>query len=261
MGYALAPSLVAARAEVNAGWPRRDKTSDGWIGDTAHQQTGSDHNVGARDLVHALDVDEDLDGRNVEDGSELLPWFEHLRASRDPRIKYVIYEGRMFSSYPSGGVPAWEWRPYHGKNGHRHHGHLSILSTVTAEQDTRSWFPTLPALEEDDPMASITDWTVAEWEAFYKGVRVGVSREFKDPTSDGRKALEAAAAAAVDRAIDGDIKRLAAFLATGRRSGLFDPKVKGNEWMADAPTMATLTSLADRLDAIEARLGGAPAPG
>ena len=47
MAYTLAPSLVHARAEVNAGWPGRDKTSDGWIGDTAHQSTGSDHNPGA----------------------------------------------------------------------------------------------------------------------------------------------------------------------------------------------------------------------
>jgi hypothetical protein len=136
----LAPSLVVWRSELNVRWPQRDKTSDGWIGDAAHADRTSDHNPGARGLVHAFDSDEDLDGNPRDDGPELWAIAEMLRTSRDHRIRYVIYEGRIFTSYPAGGRRAWEWGPYGGVNAHRKHLHLSILSTVAAEQDTRTWF-------------------------------------------------------------------------------------------------------------------------
>jgi hypothetical protein len=42
--YYLAPSLVALRAELDAKWPRRDRSSDGWIGDAAHSSRASQHN-------------------------------------------------------------------------------------------------------------------------------------------------------------------------------------------------------------------------
>ena len=58
MAY-LAPSLVQLRNEINRRWPNRDKTSDGWIGDPAHQATKSDHNPDSKGCVHALDIDKD----------------------------------------------------------------------------------------------------------------------------------------------------------------------------------------------------------
>lgn len=145
----LAPSLQALRADANRLYPARDKDSDGWIGDAAHQARPSDHNPGARGLVHAFDLDEDLDGNPVDTGADLAFWAEHLRQTRDPRIKYVIYEAAMFASYDSPKGPAWHWRPYSGINLHRRHLHVSILSTVEAEQDTRRWFP-IPVTQEDD---------------------------------------------------------------------------------------------------------------
>lgn len=144
MSYSLAPSLAAFRAEVNARWPQRDKASDGWIGDQAHQSRVSDHNPGARDLVHAFDTDEDLDGNRGDNGRDAWVIAEHLRLVRDPRIKYVIYEGHMFSSYASQGYSPWVWRPYSGTNAHRKHIHLSIHSTIAAEQDTSSWLDDAP---------------------------------------------------------------------------------------------------------------------
>lgn len=137
----LAPSLVRLRDEVNARWPNRDKTSDGWIGDARHATRRSDHNPDANGIVRAIDIDEDLDGDTRDTGRDAWSLAETLRISRDPRIKYVIYEGQMFSSYASGGVPAWTWRPYAGGNKHLSHIHVSILPTAKAAEDTSPWLP------------------------------------------------------------------------------------------------------------------------
>jgi hypothetical protein len=149
MSWYLVPSLVALRDQANAMWPNRDKSSDGSIGDAAHSSRTSDHNPDpVTGAVRAYDLDEDLDGTDDESGAELMSFAEHLRSTRDPRIKYVIYEGRMFSSYPTSAYPAWTWRPYSGtSNPHTKHMHVSVLSTATGENDTRSWFPTV---QEDD---------------------------------------------------------------------------------------------------------------
>src|SRR3954471_25026476 len=78
--WVLIPSLVTLRKEFDTIAPDRDKSSDGSIGDTAHQENTSDHNadeVGkvpihdadSKNEVHAIDVDKDLklDGVTMED--------------------------------------------------------------------------------------------------------------------------------------------------------------------------------------------------
>lgn len=132
-GWVLAPSLVAYVLEADRYYPQRDRSSDGSIGDLSHQARVSDHNpVGG--LVHAVDLDEDL-----APGLDLDGFAEKLRRQRDPRVKYVIYEGRMFSSYATSSRAAWAWGPYSGINAHMHHLHLSILDTYAAEHDLSPW--------------------------------------------------------------------------------------------------------------------------
>ncbi|HEY2947437.1 MAG TPA: peptidoglycan-binding domain-containing protein [Micromonosporaceae bacterium] len=125
MGSAfLAPSLVQLRAETNATWPKRDKKSDGWIGDAAHQARKSDHNPDGRGCVHAIDVDRDgIDTRRLV-----------LEAIRDPRTNYVIFERKIYSR--SRGFKA---RAYTGSNPHMHHIHISILRTPAAETNVAAW--------------------------------------------------------------------------------------------------------------------------
>lgn len=153
----LAPSLAALRLEVNQRWPNRDRSSDGSVGDTSHAARKSDHNPDwsapgdRRGIVRAYDLDEDLDGNPTNSGAELQWLVDHLVARRDPRILYVIYEGRMWRSYDKPGIPAWTPGPYTGANAHRHHMHISIQSTFAAEQDTRPWLP------EEDPMSALSD--------------------------------------------------------------------------------------------------------
>jgi hypothetical protein len=145
----LAPSLAALRDQANSLWPNRDRASDGSIGDSSHSARSSDHNPDwaapgtRRGIVRAYDLDEDLDGNGTDRGAELAWWVQHLASTRDPRVAYVIYEGRIMSST----IAPWTWRPYSGVNAHRKHVHVSILHTVAAEQNTSPWFP-----EEDMPL-------------------------------------------------------------------------------------------------------------
>src|SRR3982751_2047098 len=105
MAYRLAKSLETLRSQVNARWPTRSKASDGWIGDTAHATRKSDHNPNAAGVVQAFDVTHD-----PKSGCDAYKLAETLRTARDPRIKYVISNGRMFSAK----VSPWTWRPYSG---------------------------------------------------------------------------------------------------------------------------------------------------
>lgn len=122
MSYHLAPSLVSLRTETNSCWPKRDKGSDGWIGDTSHSARVSDHNPDYRDggIVRAIDVDKD--GINVN---------AFLNATIfDKRTSYVIWNKRIW-----GGT---RWRKYEGSNGHTQHIHVSIKHT-TAGAKSGSW--------------------------------------------------------------------------------------------------------------------------
>jgi murein L,D-transpeptidase YcbB/YkuD len=126
----LAPSLARLRDEINRAFPRRDKSSDGWLGDPAHQARPSDHNPNARGLVDALDTDVD-DADPKRDLRALL-----VRAAiKHPATNYVISNGRIYSR--KYGFAA---RDYTGANAHIKHVHISILQTTTAEQHKRPWY-------------------------------------------------------------------------------------------------------------------------
>lgn len=134
---ALFPQLKAAAPQ--AAPPATPASSWGTIADDAHNSS-SDHYphyysvlgttavVCAGDWPHA--PSKGLDNNIV---------CEALRLSRDPRIKYVIWNRRMFSSYASSGYPAWTWRPYTGSNDpHDTHAHMSVVAAAIADS-TAPW--------------------------------------------------------------------------------------------------------------------------
>lgn len=106
---------------------------DGSIGDRAHAARVSDHNPNAAGHVRAIDVDEHSD----QTVGRALARF--LIECRDPRIKYVIYEGRMFASYAVSWRPAWTWGPYYGSNKHLRHLHLSVSGRQGLYDDPSPW--------------------------------------------------------------------------------------------------------------------------
>src|ERR1700730_3542975 len=92
MAYRIAKSLDTLRSQVNARWPKRNKGSDGWIGDAAHFKKGSatDHNPHVKDgstgVGTALYITHDP--KSCCDAGVIA---EVLTASRAPRIKFIIW--------------------------------------------------------------------------------------------------------------------------------------------------------------------------
>lgn len=120
----LVPCGVKLRDEINAWNPKRDKSSDGWIGDAAHQARKSDHNPDSRGLVHALDVDKDgIDPHRL------------VRvAIADSRVEYVIYNRTIWSR-----SRRFKSRAYTGDNPHTGHVHISFRYGTQYENDVRAW--------------------------------------------------------------------------------------------------------------------------
>ncbi len=121
--YASLERLAQAREQIDDAFPGRDRTSDGWIGDTRHAARKSDHNPDAQGWVRAIDVDRDLNGkgRKPDVMPDLVDQIRLLAKSGDARISYIIFDGRIASS-----KKAWRWRPYDGINKHNHHAHVSF---------------------------------------------------------------------------------------------------------------------------------------
>jgi len=126
------------RLQVDDSYPDRDRTSDGWIGDTRHQAGVSDHNPDATGVVRAIDVDRDLSGKAKPDlMPNLADQIRLCARAGDKRISYVIFDGKIASS-----KKAWAWRPYDGINKHNHHCHISF----TQAGDNDSSFFNIPML-------------------------------------------------------------------------------------------------------------------
>lgn len=127
MSWVLAGSLINLRTVINKAAPDRSTVSDGTIGDAAHAARQSDHNPNERGIVTAMDITHDP--ANGCDGNILA---DRLRVSKDPRIKYIIWNGRILSST----IAPWLWRSYNGQNQHTKHIHISVRDDVA---DNHPW--------------------------------------------------------------------------------------------------------------------------
>lgn len=131
----LAPALVVLRAEIDKKWPNRDRSTDGWIGDTSHaasglpENGGSDHNPNRRGVVDAIDID--VDGINCPTVV--------AAAIRHPSTHYVIWNRHIWSKdyLDSNGLP--RQRNYSGADPHTNHIHVSLTQSTTAENRRTAW--------------------------------------------------------------------------------------------------------------------------
>jgi hypothetical protein len=169
MAWRVFNGLLVLRDQVNKIAPNRAKGADGTICDENHPTT-SDHcphdvpGVGS-EMVSALDLTHDPAG-----GFDSYKFAEVLRQHRDPRIKYVISNTRMFSSYATSSYAAWTWRPYSGTDPHTGHVHISVLDAAISDTSTpwnlegfipvadslitynTGWMVQLGIMELDDPV-------------------------------------------------------------------------------------------------------------
>lgn len=121
--------VATLAGQVDAAYPKGWKT-DGTVASQGHDQTSprSDHRpkpyVGPG-IVRAVDI-------GVGSMSEGMGLVEPLRQSADPRIRYVIFNNAIFSSYPKPGYPPYTWRPYTGA-AHKTHIHVSMLAAADSD--------------------------------------------------------------------------------------------------------------------------------
>lgn len=130
----LVPGGVTLRDQVNRRFPKRDKRSDGWIGDKAHQARASDHNPDARGWVHAIDLDADMG--KPGDAQVLADQIVAYAASGLPgsdRIKYVVFNDKVASGTYS--KSRWKWRG----RGYGHYDHIHVSFTPAAEVNGSKW--------------------------------------------------------------------------------------------------------------------------
>ncbi|MGZ3140788.1 hypothetical protein ACVDFE_02045 [Lentzea chajnantorensis] len=154
--WRVARSLDKLLAQLNTLAPNRSRASDGSIGDDAHRAQGSasDHNpwfvLASQPLVTARDFTHDPAG-----GLDCDRLAAALIASRDPRIKYLIWRGRLMDSraVAGNGYRPWTWQQ---SSGHHQHLHLSVMATASAD-DTRPW--ALPGLTKEDDVTAAEVWT------------------------------------------------------------------------------------------------------
>jgi hypothetical protein len=126
----LSKALIQLREQVDDAFSKRDRKSDGWIGDARHSNSQSDHNPDHDGWVRALDLDADLN-RDPETMGKLVNQIRK-RARRDGRLNYIIYNGKIASK-----KSLWLWKAYKGLNPHRSHAHFSALPS--ADRDNKFW--------------------------------------------------------------------------------------------------------------------------
>ena len=135
----LSKAAIQLREQNDESFPDRDRTSDGWIGDTRHATRKSDHNPDEQGWVRAIDVDRDLFELGKPDimGDLVDQIRGACKAKREKRIAYIIFDGQICSN-----ILNWKWRKYTGANKHNHHAHFSFKK----EADNDGAFYQIPML-------------------------------------------------------------------------------------------------------------------
>lgn len=139
MKVKLSKAAIQLREQLDDAYPDRDRTSDGWIGDTRHAARKSDHNPDEQGWVRAIDLDKDLHRGSKPD---IMPdLVDQLRlaskSKKETRISYIIFEGQICSK-----ILNWKWRKYTGANKHKAHAHISFKK----EADNNGAFFQIPML-------------------------------------------------------------------------------------------------------------------
>lgn len=140
------PNLDEAVDQLNKRFPKRDKRSDGSIGDQSHSTNTSSHNPDktgrpewrdgdSKNEVRARDIDKDLKDPDYSMENVVQLWVKAARAS-DPAkktglwwVRYIIFNGRIWHR-----KDGFKTRQYTGKNKHTEHAHVTSDFTKSADE-------------------------------------------------------------------------------------------------------------------------------
>jgi hypothetical protein len=165
------PASTSLVNEFNAISPNRDKASDGTIGDLAHSESVSDHNLDESGNTGSASDTDNLDEVHARDVDSSGPWppgwsmerfvwtvLYRCRKGTERRLRYVIFNRRIWRK--SNG---WVTEDYSGSNPHDKHAHFSFeygsgSGSSNPENQTQPW-GMLAAVEGDDMTpAEMTAW-------------------------------------------------------------------------------------------------------
>lgn len=250
--WQLTKGLQNLRAQVNAAFPDRDKTSDGTIGDTAHQAETSGHNPddtpGSRPEwdgdpdndpeVRAWDMDSDLRAAPAT-AQQVVDHIRHL-PNVSSVLRYIIYNRKIYKA--SNG---WAAETYTGASAHTEHIHFSGAYSQAADNNT-----TFDYRLEEIPVALTSDdinWLAARFDAIAEKVWAEKIGNVNYPNRTAKQAINDLSTER-DYRVDPNITAEEANVADGTRLARMVAA-------ADA-TQAIVTDVA----AIKTKLDGAAGP-
>lgn len=144
------PCCQHALNEATLRWPSRRRDSDGCCASPEHhkQNPDSDHEPDASGYAHAFDLSHD-----PASGCDVGKLAATLSEHPDPRVKYVIFNGRIWKARTG------HWEEYRGTNPHQKHMHVSIYPTETFNFDSWPWAgPSEPkTLQQGDRGEAVKD--------------------------------------------------------------------------------------------------------
>lgn len=145
MPWVVVPNLNELLAQMNARFPKRDKASDGSIGNMSHAARASSHNPDrtgspefrdgdSKDEVRARDIDKDLkDVHGVTMEQVVQHWVKAARAGKLPWLRYIIFNKRIWHKQDN-----YKTRKYTGSNTHEKHVHVNSDFTQSADSVTKT---------------------------------------------------------------------------------------------------------------------------
>lgn len=176
--------------DFDARFPGRDRSSDGWIGDRAHQVERSGHNpddtpgslpeyedADSIAEVRAIDIDADLgSGVTMQQVADAIV---KTAADRE-RVAYLILNRRIIGDHTG-----WKWQRYTGGNPHTSHLHVSGKpGKDDAAGPWRSVLDIGKTSGSEDDMANAAD-VIKKLDELIDMVRDANPGPGKEPTSNG----------------------------------------------------------------------------
>lgn len=143
--WTVVPNLNELLEQMNKRFPKRDKASDGAIGNTSHAARASSHNPDKtghpeyrdgdkKNEVRARDIDKDLksaDGVTMEQVVQHI--IKNARSGKFWWVRYIIFNGRIWHKRDG-----FKTHKYTGANNHAHHVHVNSDFTQKADEVTKT---------------------------------------------------------------------------------------------------------------------------